>query len=213
MRDYPFSFAIMLKIFRIFAIVIPSANLRRSVRILPFKIFRHAHQIINSNGVIKADIFISMGEACRPALHLREYGLRKFSSPLDWMMSYSLDETHRCFSVGFSDFFAECYDNGGVDGKERNVVSISNVGMISIHAFPKNIALDEFLPTFRAQNKRRFLRIKNKILNSQSVAFVSARAVSVDKIADFGRKMQTLFANWGGGIATKFNHHKYPPQR
>lgn len=199
MRDYPFGLWLSLRIFRIISALIPHANLRHTMRILPFKLSRHAHQMINSSDLIKANVFISMGDACKPALHLREYGLRTLSSPLDWMMGYSLDEAYRCFSVGFSDFFVECYDNGGADGKERSVVSKSNAGMISIHAFPKKIALDEFLPTFRTQTKRRFLRIKAKILASQSVALVSARAVSVSEMADFGRKMQSLFTNWGGG--------------
>ncbi len=48
------------------------------------------------------------------------------------------------------------------------------------------------------RTKMRFMRIKAKILASQSVALVSARAVSVSEMADFGRKMQSLFANWGG---------------
>ena len=174
MRDYPFGLWLGLRFFRIIASLIPHKNLRRAMRTLPFALSRHAHQILHSSDLIKADMFMSVGDACRPALHLRNYGLRKISNPLDWMMCYSLDEAHRCFSVGFSDFFADCYDNGGGEGKERNVVSKSNDGMISIHAFPKNIALDEFLPTFMAQSKRRFLRVKDKILASQSVALVSA---------------------------------------
>lgn len=200
MRDYPFVLSLSLGLFRIISALIPHANLRRKMRILPFALSRHAHQMLDSSDLIRADIFVSVGDACRPALHLREYGLRTLSSPLDWMMSYSLDEAYRCFSVEFSDFFADCYDNGGADGKERSVVSKSNVGMISIHAFPKKIALDEFLPTFRAQTKRRFLRIKANILASQSVALVSARAVSVSEMADFGRKMQSLFTKWGGDL-------------
>ncbi len=198
MRNYPLSLTILLAIFRIVSAVIPSAKLRRSVRNLPFKLYRHAHQMLDSHDIIKANIFISVGEAFKPALHLREYGLRKLSSPLDWMMNYSLDEAYRCFSVEFSDFFAECYDSGEGNGKERNVVSKSNVGMISIHAFPKNVALEEFLPTFRAQSKRRFLRMKDKILDSQSVALVISRQISVKKISNFGCKMQMLFTNWGG---------------
>lgn len=203
MRNYPFCLWLLLKIFRIISVLIPRTNLRRKVRILPFTLSRHAHQMIDSSDLIKANVFLSMGDACKPALHLREYGLRTFSSPLDWMMKYSLDEAYRCFSVEFSDFFTDCYDDGGADGKERSVVSKSNAGMISIHAFPKNVALDEFLPTFKAQTKRRFMRIKAKISASQSVALISARAISVSEMADFGRKMQSLFAKWGGGNHTK----------
>ena len=47
------------------------------------------------------------------------------------------------------------------------------------------------------------MRIKAKILASQSVALVSARAISVSEMADFGCKMQSLFTKWGGGNRTK----------
>lgn len=155
MNPYPFLLSIALKIFKIISALIPNANLRRNARNLPFIISRHICQISKQN-LIKADIFISIGDAYKPALHLREYGLRKLSSPLDWMYNYSLDEAHRCFCVEFGDFFEKCYDSGKAEGKERNVISISNDEMISIHAFPKNVALDEYLPTFRAKMQRLF---------------------------------------------------------
>ena len=204
MYPYPFALLVALKVFKIISTLIPNANLRRNARNLPFIISRHAYQISKQN-LIKADIFISVGDACKPALHLREYGLRKLSSPLDWMWNYSLDEAQRCFCVEFGDFFEKCYDSGRAEGKERNVISNSNNGMISIHAFPKNIALDKYLPTFRAKMQRRFQKIKAKILDSQTIALVISRNDSVDKIADFGRKMQMLFKNWGGGNFVK-NH-------
>lgn len=213
MNPYPFLLSIALKIFKIISALIPNANLRRNARNLPFIISRHICQISKQN-LIKADIFISIGDACKPALHLREYGLRKLSSPLDWMYNYSLDEAHRCFCVEFGNFFEKCYDSDKAEGKERNVISISNDEMISIHAFPKNVALDEYLPTFRAKMQRRFQKIKAKIIDSQTIALVISRNDSVDKIANFGRKMQILFKNWGGGILQKIaNYHKYLPQR
>ena len=62
--------------------------------------------------------------------------------------------------------------------------------------------------------QRRFQKIKAKIIDSQTITLVISRNDSVDKIADFGRKMQRLFKNWGGGILQKIaNYHKYLPQR
>ena len=40
---------------------------------------------------LRADIILSLGIACRPAEQLRINKLRFLSSPLDWMMSYSLE--------------------------------------------------------------------------------------------------------------------------
>lgn len=104
MKDYPFCLWLGLRFFRIIASLIPNKNLRRTMRTLPFALSRHAHQILHSNDLIKVDMFMSVGDACRPALHLREYGLRKLSNPLDWMMCYSLDEAHSALAWDLATF-------------------------------------------------------------------------------------------------------------
>lgn len=40
----------------------------------------------------KVDFVISCGAACRPAHYAQKLCLRKFSSPCDWMMKYSLKD-------------------------------------------------------------------------------------------------------------------------
>ena len=40
-------------------------------------------------GIIVADLFVSVGNACRPAHYLQKFNLRTFSSPFDWMMEYN----------------------------------------------------------------------------------------------------------------------------
>lgn len=191
MRSYPLYLECALRLSRFLAIFFPSKSLRAKVRNLPFVL---AHRAFCSKDAIEADIFISLGEACKPALHLRNYGLRKLSSPLDWMMCYDLDEAYRCFEVGFSDFFEKCYEESQKSAKERWVVSTSNAGMVSIHAFPKSIPLNQYLPTFRETMQRRFDRLKSKILACDCIAFVCGRANSTEELADFGKKISKLFA-------------------
>lgn len=196
MRPYPLYLEISLKIARIFACLILHKNLREKVRNIPFML---ANRLSNPKNAIKADMFISLGEACKPALHLRNYGLRKMSCPLDWIMSYDLDEAYRCFEVEFSDFFASCYEDKGQDtknGKERWIVSASNAGMISIHGFPKSASLESYLPIFREKMKKRFAKLKSKILDCACVAFVCARNDSVENLANVGKRFITLFDLW-----------------
>lgn len=196
MRPYPLYLEIGLKIARIFACLAWSKNLREKVRNIPFML---SHRFSNLKNTINADMFISLGEACKPALHLRNYGLRKMSCPLDWIMSYGLDEAYRCFEVEFSDFFENCYEDRGQDtkkGKERWIVSASNAGMISIHGFPKSTPLESYLPIFREKMQKRFAKLKSKILDCACVAFVCARNDSVENLADFGKKCIILFDLW-----------------
>lgn len=192
MRSYPLYLECALRLSRAFAIFFPSKSLRAKVRSLPFALAHRAFCRFQKD-TIQADIFISLGEACKPALHLRNYGLRKLSSPLDWMMCYDLDEAYRCFEVGFSDFFEKCYEESQKSAKERWVVSTSNTGMVSIHAFPKSIPLNQYLPTFRKTMQRRFDRLKSKILACDCVAFVCGRTNSIEELADFGKKISKLF--------------------
>lgn len=54
---------------------------------------------------LRADIILSLGIACRPAEQLRINKLRFLSSPLDWMMSYSLETAAHLFKTKFETFF------------------------------------------------------------------------------------------------------------
>lgn len=192
MRSYPLYLECALRLSRLLAVFFPSKSLRAKVRSLPFALAHRAFCRFQKDA-IKADIFISLGQACKPALHLRNYGLRKLSLPLDWMMCYDLDEAYRCFEVGFSDFFEKCYEEESKSAKERYVVSMSNAGMVSIHAFPKSIPLNQYMPTFRKTMQRRFDRLKSKILACDCVAFVCGRTNSIEELADFGKKIGKLF--------------------
>ena len=109
------------------------------------------------------------------------------------MMCYDLDEAYRCFEVGFSDFFEKCYEEKSKSAKERWIVSTSNAGMVSIHAFPKSIPLNQYLPTFRKTMQCRFDRLKSKIFACDCVAFVCGRTNSIEELADFGKKIGKLF--------------------
>ena len=46
---------------------------------------------INNFPIIYSDVFISLGDTCKPALWLKTAKLRKQAMPLDWMRYYKLD--------------------------------------------------------------------------------------------------------------------------
>lgn len=49
-------------------------------------------------------LIVSLGSSCAPAINLKRYGLRKFSMPLDWMISYSLADVNRLLKNEFKNF-------------------------------------------------------------------------------------------------------------
>ncbi|WP_343929667.1 DUF1796 family putative cysteine peptidase [Peribacillus frigoritolerans] len=52
------------------------------------------------------DVIISLGSWCGPSLNLRRHNLRRFSFPLDWVVSNSLPDVSRILKnrfVGFMD--------------------------------------------------------------------------------------------------------------
>lgn len=50
------------------------------------------------------DLIASLGQNCDPAGHLRRHKLRKFSMPLDWVVSTSLTDVNRLLANKFQGF-------------------------------------------------------------------------------------------------------------
>lgn len=55
---------------------------------------------------IKADYYIPVGEACRPAYWLQKYGLRRCALPFDWMMNYDLKTVCHTVKNGVGGWFS-----------------------------------------------------------------------------------------------------------
>lgn len=144
---------------------------------------------------IKNTIFLNVGIDCRAALHLKAHLLRKCSAPLDWMMRYSLESAYSLYKSEFIDFFSVCSeDKSKASGDKRFVVA--NNGMVSMHHFPLNVAIDAYLPTFKHTMQRRFINLKAKIIQSKYVVFVCHRSESMESLCDFVLKMRDLIKSW-----------------
>lgn len=42
-------------------------------------------------GIIRTDLFVSVGSVCRPAYYLRRFHLQSFLSQFDWIMNHKLE--------------------------------------------------------------------------------------------------------------------------
>ena len=137
---------------------------------------------------MKVDFVLSCGCACRPAYHTKKYFLRKFSSPCDWMMNYSL--------VHFIDVLKNEGKNmfriPRLDEENKWVVDEEN-GMISMHDFKTNVPLDIQLPDFYAKMERRAKNTINKIKQSRCVGIVMNRHIGKSELLEFAHSLEMLF--------------------
>lgn len=148
-------------------------------------------QAISSHSKIKADLFFSVGRACRPAFHLRRFGVRTFSSPFDWMMDYKLETVIRLFEEGFDTFFADVEDITENVTKYRSVRDIQN-GITDIHHFPRNMEIEAVLPEFRETMTRRFNHLMSEIKKSKKVVIFSHRNDEREVFEDFIRRLYRI---------------------
>lgn len=130
---------------------------------------------------LRADIILSLGIACRPAEQLRINKLRFLSSPLDWMMSYSLETAAHLFKTKFETFFQ--YKSIIPDNLYfYHVKDITN-NIHSIHHFPLDKDIEDFYETtFRQKMLCRFSFINKFINNSRHVIFIFNRQEEIQNI-------------------------------
>ena len=145
---------------------------------------------------IRADAFISVGPACRPAQYLRKFNLRTFSSPFDWMMSYSLNDAARLIKCGGAGFFAHYaeLERSAADYPHHRFVQDSQTGMISMHDFPRTASVRQHYGEFAAKYKRRFEALKKAICAARHIVFVANRNEDEATFEAFLRQMREFHA-------------------
>ncbi|MCV3411485.1 papain-like cysteine peptidase [Campylobacter lari] len=146
----------------------------------------------NSLEKIHADIVLSIGVNCRPAHHLGCYNLRKEANPIDWMTNFNLDVTYNLFQSNFKDFFTNVSNEGIFDQHHLKIKDLKT-NMISIHHFNHNDELEKQTKEFNSQSTRRYLKIKEKIINSKDIVFVYNGINNIENIITFLKSIQNLF--------------------
>ena len=100
----------------------------------------------------KYDVAVSIGFTCKPAFYLKISGLRKFSSPMDWL-TCSIDSQIKLYKNKFNDFFNEYktdYDIPKVD-EEYIPVRDTKYDILTMHHVRKDIPLNEAVEEFEKQ--------------------------------------------------------------
>ncbi|OMD43048.1 DUF1796 family putative cysteine peptidase [Paenibacillus odorifer] len=139
------------------------------------------------------DLIVSLGMSCAPAINMQRNNLRKFSMPLDWMVSYSLADVNKLFKSRFENFmglinlqiladthfFLEdglpVYPN---ENKNALVQSyfIRDIfyNIISVHDFPITMGKhwSTTYPTYKAKLDLRIKRFWDKLINSKKTLFI-----------------------------------------
>ena len=144
-------------------------------------------------GIIRADLFVSVGGACRPAHYLQKFHLRSFSSPFDWMMNYKLEHIIHFLRNDGADFFADISEICESErGYTHRFVQDRQTGMISMHDFPREMGIDECYDEFIAKHKRRFATLKSALFGAKHIVFVGNRNENMENFENFLNEMQKI---------------------
>jgi hypothetical protein len=149
-------------------------------------------RIIHELPTITAEHFIPLGHACRPAYWLQRTGLRTYALPFDWMMAYSLDFVAQSLRNGSADWFSD-FSFRPISDSFHLSVTDNPSGMISLHAFPKNKSVAEYLPEFHKIFDNRMARFQETCTNARKVCFVFNRNTGMDGIIEFARNMHKMY--------------------
>ena len=143
------------------------------------------------------DFILSIGPHCRPAINLRINHLREFSSPLDWMMSYSLNTVIHLFKDNFNDFFStyevDIENPKGATGMLR--VNDTNNHIVSIHHFPESMGVNSSYPQFREKMNARAKRLTTCLQNASYIVLISDRTDSNEDMITFLRSFSEIYPN------------------
>jgi hypothetical protein len=160
------------------------------------------------------DLFVSLGSACDPAAFLRVHGLRRFSMPLDWVVSNHLSSVSRLFASKFAGYMelesmrltdgsATHYDEdailqAGADARSSYFVEDTRYGILSVHDFAilPDLPWHATYPEFKQKSHRRIERLLQQLSESPSVLFVRWAGLTDDAVA-----LRKVLSEVAGGTA------------
>jgi hypothetical protein len=139
------------------------------------------------------DLIVSLGMSCAPPINLRRSSLRRFSMPLDWMISYSLTDVNRLYKNKFQNFMeftnleilqkthyfledgSPVYPNeNGSTKVKAYFIRNTLYNIISVHDFPiilgKHWSTD--YPSYKMKLDLRIKRFWDTLMISNHILFV-----------------------------------------
>lgn len=133
------------------------------------------------------DLIASLGQNCDPAGHLRRHKLRKFSMPMDWVISISLTDVNRLLANKFQGFM-DLPNLQVVEGSSQYVDEFSAVvqkmpsyfikdmryNVTSVHDFPivPNQSWHYTYHVYKAKLNMRIRRFLEESAKSESSLYV-----------------------------------------
>lgn len=116
------------------------------------------------------DCLVPLGGSCRTAHYLKISDLRYFSTPFDWMMSYSLMHVVQLIKTNMNDFFVNYQI---IEERQKNfVVKDNKTGMIAMHHFPIGKSIDEYMPFFQKTIRVKFDCLVREIKSAAMLGFI-----------------------------------------
>lgn len=135
-------------------------------------------------------LYLSLGPTCQPVYYLEYFGLRKFSSPFDWL-GYNLDTAIKLYKSDFKSFFCEYIENES-DSEYRNVTDTKN-NILSMHNISKDIELKQSIKEFKTKTKKRWRRLKKEASNSNLIVFLCAYKYDYEALKYFLYELADIF--------------------
>ena len=124
--------------------------------------------------IAQYDTHLPIGGNCIPAYYLKKFGLRIEAYPLDWMVFDAHTFIH-LFRTGFSDFFSSIAEEKSIEANTCRSIRDTANGILSLHHFPKDREIAEMLDEFHGKMRRRYLRLHNRLMNSNSLLMLGYR--------------------------------------
>ena len=127
------------------------------------------------------DTYLPIGDNCIPAYYLRKYGLRTEAYPLDWMVFGARTFIH-LFQTEFSDFFSSIAEEKSIGANSCRSIRDTTNGILSLHHFPKDREIADTLNEFHSKMRRRYLRLHNRLMNSDSILMLGFRQDTEEQV-------------------------------
>ena len=155
-------------------------------------------KVFDSDDTITADIFVSLGPACREAHYLRDENLRLASFPLDWMLDYSLETVIHLLKTGFNDFFTDI-EEGEYRRKNSNYCIIDTKNHItSLHHFSRKMSIPDAKKAFHTTMQKRYKRLDSYLRQAETICFICNRIYDdscSDELVNFLKEFDKIYPN------------------
>ena len=153
-------------------------------------IFRERFRLgVSKMRIATVDFVVSAGNGCAMANYTRLLELRKFSSPMDWMI-YDVGTWFAALENDGKNFFSE-WETAEAPWIIRDVKN----GIYAPHEFSATEPIESLFPVFRERMVKRATRLRKRIESARKVGIAMRRDDSREAIIAFAEKLSAMFPN------------------